>query len=163
MRMASEFDKSQRLISETLNRIYDVAVARSGDPENPVGALRKQDIPGFLQARHSLKNILAEHFGEKDAQTMAAGYVLSQALTMHEVFGLAPPDMSEFSDGTCVIAHELHARDMKPGKIWDNWNEIGQSAREVHSATMVESFHAGRYSAEDMQPLFDNTDEFPTK
>ena len=160
--MVSEFDKSLDILAVTLNSIYDEAVRKSGDPENPIGAIKKDHMPAFLQSRRDMCNLLVENFGNDTGEKMATGYILSQVFSMRESFGIEYPDTSQFSMPANLIAHELQARDKQPGNIWDNWDQISQSSREVLSALMVNTFRAGRYSAIDMQPFLEHTKGFPT-
>lgn len=161
--MVSEFDKSLDILAVTLNSIYDEAVRKSGDSENPIGAIKKDHMPAFLQSRRDMCNLLVKNFGNDAGEKMATGYNLSQVFSMRESFGIEYPDTSEFSMPANLIAHELQARDKQPGNIWDNWAQISQSSREVLSALMVNTFRAGRYSAIDMEPFLEHTKAFQPK
>lgn len=160
--MVSEFEKSLDILAVTLNSIYDEAVRKSGDPENPIGVIKKDHMPTFLQSRRDMCNLLVENFGIDKGKKMATGYILSQVFSMRESFGIEYPDTSEFSMTANLIALELQARDKQPGNIWDNWDQISQASQEVLSALMLNTFRAGRYSAIDMEPFLEHTKGFPT-
>lgn len=165
----SRFEKSLLLLSDTLDRIHDVAVQISGDVNNPVGAIRPEHKEDFIAFRRDLKTLLQVSFSKEGAETLVTGYILSQYLSMCRTFQLPEPDLNGYSRGEAGIAFDLHERDKEPGFVWDHWEKISESSREVISAVVYQTYlnkKNGELKSDDTQNIstfLDATKKFPSK
>lgn len=158
------FENLVACLRNILYQAYEAGSTKSGNPDYPVDAIRLNDISRFIDFRISVRNTLLLSYGENIANSLAAGYILSQIFSIVGCHNLKNPINDLDVDGISLsIGNELFRKsqfqreDEGPTFIWDNLDQISELSRDVLTAVVITNIKAKLENRGDCESQIDLT------